>query len=104
MNEREWPFDYEIAQGPDGLTQVLDDMLLRTKTDPQFAAEEHYILYQLGQQRSLLKVDLSEQPFQFWYFDLLGRPATNAVKDVVAKFLWEKGGEKDRFQLDEIRG
>lgn len=101
LKEDEWPFEYLVANGPDGLANVLETLFYRCQTDEQFAAEEHYILYQLGNQKSLIKTDMSVQPFQFWYYDLLGRPATKIVKETIGRFLWEKGGEKYRSQLDD---
>lgn len=88
---------YIPAQGPDGLEKVLDNLFEKTQKDREFAGTEHYILYQLGNQKSLIKVDMSQPPFQFWYYDLLGRPATRTVKETVARFLWEKCGERERF-------
>jgi hypothetical protein len=96
MENRQLP-EYTAAEGPEGLDQVLDLFLQKSKSDPQFAAQEHYILYQLSEQKSLIKIDMSQQPFLFWYYDLNGRPATEAVKKVIANFLWEKGGEKERY-------
>jgi hypothetical protein len=90
-----------IAEGPEGLEQVLNDLFDKSKSDPMFAAEEHYILYQLGNQKSLIKVDNSKIPFQFWHYDSMGRPATFAVKTTIARFLWDKCGEKERF-LQEV--
>lgn len=100
MNENEWPFEYVLANGPEGLAKVLEGFLERCQQDPEFKAKEHYILYQLGNQRSLIKTDMSEQPFHFWYYDLLGRPATKAVKETIGRFLWEQGGEKERYKMD----
>ena len=97
MENRELSLQYVTAQGPDGLTEVLSDFLDKAKTDPDFAATGHYILYQLGNQKSLIKVDMSQEPYQFWYNDLLGRPATKLVKDTIARFLWDKCGERERF-------
>lgn len=96
MENRSLP-EYTLAEGPEGLDQVLDAFLAKTKSDAKFAAEEHYILYQLNEQKSLIKVDMSQQPFLFWYYDLNGRPATEVVKTIIARFLWEKGGEKERY-------
>jgi hypothetical protein len=89
--------DYIPAQGPEGLKSVLEDLLEKSKKDPVFAEKEHYIYYQIGEQKSLIKVDMSSNPVTFWYFDLLGRPATRIVKKTIADFLWEKCGEKERF-------
>lgn len=89
--------DYILAQGPEGLKSVLEDLLEKSQKDPVFAAKEHYIYYQIGEQKSLIKVDMSGHPVTFWYFDLLGRPATRVVKKTIADFLWEKCGEKERF-------
>jgi|GEM_PF-1806714 hypothetical protein len=96
MQDRDTAIQYIIAQGPDGLRKVLDDLLEASQKDTNFAAEPHYIEYQLGSQRSLIKVDMSEKPYLFWYCDLMGRAATKAVKDTIADFLWEKCGEKER--------
>lgn len=91
------PAKYSIADGPEGLAKLLDELFEKSKTDPIFAREDHYIMYQLGSQKSLIKVDTSQIPFQFVYSDSMGRPATAAVKDVIARFLWEKCGEKERY-------
>lgn len=91
------PANSVIAEGPDGLTAVLNDFLEKSKSDRLFAEDEHFILYQLGNQKSLIKVDTSQIPFRFVYNDLMGRPATIVVKEVIARFLWEKCGEKERY-------
>lgn len=84
-----------IAEGPDGLMNVLDGFRHQAAH-----AEPHYILYRLNSQESLIKIDFSKEPYQFWYYDLLGRPATNAVKNTIANFLSEKCGidVRDRFE------
>ncbi|OGT64188.1 MAG: hypothetical protein A3J38_02305 [Gammaproteobacteria bacterium RIFCSPHIGHO2_12_FULL_45_9] len=87
--------NYRVVDGPEGLASALTDLFEQSKNDPVFAAEGHYLLYQLGQQKSLIKVDMSVQPFQFWYYDLLGRPATAAVKETVASFLLDKASERE---------
>jgi hypothetical protein len=85
-----------LAQGPDSLYAVLEGLLKRTQADPHSTTEGRCILYKLGSQKSLIKVDTSRRPFELWYCDLLGRPATKAVRDTIAQFLWEKCGEKER--------
>jgi hypothetical protein len=87
-----------LAAGPSGLESVLNDFLQHAQQDAAFAATEHYILYQFNQQKALIKVDTSQMPFHFWYYDLLGRPATNTVKEVIAQFVWDHCGEKERYQ------
>jgi hypothetical protein len=89
--------EHTVAEGPQGLMAVLEKFLHQSEQDAEFRAKEHYIMYRLKDQKSLIKVDMSKRPFQFWYYDLLGRPATKAVKDTVAEFLWEKAGEKERY-------
>jgi hypothetical protein len=89
--------NYLPALGPAGLRQVLDNLLEHAKEDPAFAAKEHFILYQIGDQKSLIKVDMSEEPILFWYFDLLGRPATRIVKKTIFDFLWEKCGIREKY-------
>lgn len=99
MQENDLLLDYVTAEGPEGLASVLNDLLVKKHAGTQ--SHEQYILYQLGNQKSLIKVDISAQPFQFWYYDLLGRPATKVVKDILGDFVWEKGGEKERY-LQEL--
>ncbi|HTM63808.1 MAG TPA: hypothetical protein VL360_04845 [Gammaproteobacteria bacterium] len=94
--------EYTTANGPQGLMDVLESLRLQADQDAEFRAREHYILYCFNEQKSFIKVDMSEQPFQFWYSDVNGRPATNAVKETIAEFLWERCGEKDRY--DENSG
>src|SRR3990167_10437722 len=89
---------YVVAEGPDGLTKILQEFLEKSKNDSTFAAEKHYVLYQLGSQKSMLCVDTDKTPFKFWYYDLMGRPATEAVKETIANFLWEHWGEKEELQ------
>src|SRR5690242_8447056 len=90
------PHDHIVAQGAEGLMQVLTELLEKSQGDPTFAKQEHYILYQLGNQKSLILVDTSKKPFHFWHYDFMGRPATVIVKDVIERFLWEKCGERER--------
>lgn len=93
--------DYIIAEGPQGLDNVLTELLQKSQHDPLFAKAEHYVLYQLGSQKSLIKIDTTQHPFRFWHCDLMGRPATQAVKETIAKFLWEKCGEKERYSQED---
>lgn len=88
--------DYEVANGPDGLRALLDELWERAQQTPG----EFMILYQVGEQKSLIKVDARKQPFEFWYHDLMGRSPTNAVKTIIGTFLWERCGEKERYQDD----
>lgn len=98
------------AQGPDGLRDVLNKMLEKSMQDASFRAEPHYVHYQLGAQESFLKIDMSAEPYLFWYCDLDGRPATNAVRNTIANFLLEKFGETEKyipdlaFDMDDVDG
>ena len=96
MEYTDLPTDYIKAEGPEGLRSLLDNLLINQ--------ESKYILYRLGNQQSLIKVDLSTKPFQFWYYDLLGRPATRIVKEALARFAWEKGGEKEWYLQELEKG
>lgn len=89
------------VEGPDGLRSALVDLYTKSKLNPQFAQAEHYILYQLGEQKALLKVDFSHSP-QFYYNDLLGRPITRVVKEVIARFLWEECGQREPLSEEEV--
>lgn len=97
MVNEDVPAEYLIADGLDGLNSVLDSLLAQSQQDGPFATEPHYILYRNGDQRSLIKVDTSHQPFKFWYADLNGRPATQGVKRTIATFLWDKCGAKEQY-------
>jgi len=101
-NDEEIAKKYIPAFGPEGLRLVLESLLEKSKSDPVFAAKEHYIMYQLGGQKSLMKVDMSQPPFQFWYYDLLARPMTKMVEETIADFLWEKCGEKERYLQESL--
>lgn len=71
--------EYLSVQGPDSLYVMLK-RLSRSQGS-------QYILYQLDGQKSLIKVDTSREPFEFWYCDLLDRPATKGVKKAIARWL-----------------
>lgn len=88
---------YILAQGPEGLEAVLSEILENSKIDPTLKGRAYYVLYEIGSQKSLIKMDLNEWPVVFWYYDLLGRPATSIVKDILARFAWEKCGEKEWY-------
>jgi hypothetical protein len=88
---------YILAEGPDKLGQVLDDLLEKSKADPAFATQDHFVLYQLGSQKSLMKVDTSQRPFQIWYFDMMGRPETVVIKDTITRFLWDRCGGRELY-------
>ncbi len=92
--------DYIIAEGPQGLTRVLEDLLAKSKQDTSFAKQAHYVLYQLGGQKTMLKIDMSQQPFLIWHHDLMGRPMTTVVKDTLTQFLKEKCGATEVFLQD----
>ncbi len=89
--------EYTIAEGPQGLRDVLESFRLQAEASTDFRSREHFIMYRLNAQQSLIKVDMSESPFKFWYCDLLGRPATQTVKNTIADFLWDSCGEKERY-------
>lgn len=93
---------HEIANGPEGLTRVLKDFLKKSQQDLEFAAEEHYVLYQQGNQKSLIKVDMSQHPYLFWYYDLMGRPITKTVKETISQFLWDNCENKELY-FEEIK-
>jgi hypothetical protein len=100
MGAKELTFQYDVAEGPEKLRELLDTYLTKTQNDLNFASIGHYILYTLGEQRSLIRVDTSEIPFRFRYCDLLGRSATRAVRDTIAKFLWERCGEREKYKKE----
>lgn len=97
MEDIKLPAGCVKVEGPEGLTKALDTLLSQCLEDKEFASKMHFLLYQLGNQRALIKIDMSEKPYHFWYGDLLGRPATRVVKETIARFLTDKCGEKDLF-------
>jgi hypothetical protein len=103
MQHDDVALDYIIANGPEGLWDVLIDLLAKFQSQSSDEPAQYYIKYLLGQQKSLIKVDFHANPIHFWYYDLLGRPPTNGVRTVIAKFLWEKCGVKERFAITEGR-
>ena len=40
---------------------------------------------------------MSDKPFLFWYCDMEERAVSPAVRKTIADFLWEKGGEKEKY-------
>jgi hypothetical protein len=88
---------YIVARGPEDLEHTLGELLEKSKFDSILKSKAHFILYELGNQKSMIKMDLSEWPVVFWHYDLLGRPATTTVKDVISRFAWEKCGEKEWY-------
>lgn len=89
----ELPSDYTIAEGPEGLKAALEKLQEQSLLDPAFSNEPHFLLYQRGQQQSLLKIDMKSTPYQYWYYDLQGRPAPGIVKETISRFAHEKLGE-----------
>ncbi|HVY53599.1 MAG TPA: hypothetical protein VHA13_03675 [Gammaproteobacteria bacterium] len=92
---------YILARGPAGLEEVLATLLEQSKTNPELKSKAQYVLYELGNQKSMIKIDMSVWPVVFWHYDLLGRPATSAVKDILSKFAWEKCGEKEWYYKEK---
>src|SRR3990167_6140908 len=84
---------YIQANGLAGLSQTLDRLLEEHKHGEALTTPR-YVLYQLGSQQALIRVDIDQMPFRFWYCDLLGRPATRAIKEIIAEFLLDKCGER----------
>lgn len=84
INEETLPA-YEIAEGPEALAALLDKLLEKYHQKNDSSENEYYILYKIGEQRSLIKVDISTMPFYFWFYDLLARPPTSSVKEIDRK-------------------
>lgn len=99
--------NFTTVISPAGLRAELDSLLEKASHDAAFAAESHYVKFQLGGLQSFIRIDMSDKPFLFWYCDLDERAVSPAVRNVIADFLWEKGGEKEKYldatNLEEIR-
>lgn len=87
--------NYIIVEGLAELKQALLDLLEKSKRDHEVAIQACYILYRLANQQSLIRVDPF---FHISYYDLLGRSATIAVKDVIGHFLQDHCGDQGRFE------
>ncbi len=95
------PEDYIIAEGPEGLKKVLNDLWEEVEHNPNSAKQEHYILYQLSSQKSLIKIETDQMPFKFWCYDLMGRPITLPMREVLSQFLEEHWG-KENLRLQDV--
>src|SRR5215208_3729840 len=85
---------YLEAEGPEQLTQLLD-LALNQKAENQTASGR--ILYKIGKIEVSLCYSIQDSMIQFWYLDhVFQRPAL-FLKDVLLRFAWEKGGEKERY-------
>jgi hypothetical protein len=58
---------------PLSLHDVLEKMASDAKSDPQFAAKEHYIHFKLNAHKALIKADFNDSP-EFWIMNLDGGP------------------------------
>lgn len=65
-----------IANGPEELKEILSHLLIKTEKP----SKASYIHYKNGAQESLIKVTSS---FQIFHYDLLGRPATMMLRQVI---------------------
>jgi len=84
-----------VVDGREGLRSLLDSFLQKSEKDQEFASSPHYILFQLNAMQSLIRVDMSQRPFQFWHYNIQERAALPSLKDTIISFLQEKCGEKD---------
>lgn len=79
---------YLIAKGPEDLERVLNDVW----RNPDLKSQSQNILYSLGQQLALIKVDFSSKEAKVWHVDVtvpFARPATQSIKDAVNNFGFE---------------
>src|SRR5436190_11302591 len=77
------------AEGPKGLREVLNSLYQQAQLDSA-ANTDHFILYHMNDQKSLIRVSMAEEPCKFWYYDLDGRAAPKGVKDVINQFLLDR--------------
>lgn len=82
---------YTPAIGQDGLADALNHLRQESDRDPEFARQDHYLLFRkdtnASTYESVIKADLSERPFQFWHFNTHFLPAIEVIKDTIKKFL-----------------
>lgn len=87
MAEFKLPSKYDLeAQGPDGLMRALVSLREQAR-QPGFSPSPQIILYTHGDQKSFIHVDMTQSPYYFTYEDTRARPATNGVKETIARFL-----------------
>lgn len=84
------PTDYTVAEGLDGLQHTLVDLIDHARRGSLGDNQTQYVLYRLGQQQSLLRIDLNTAPMQLWFYDLDGRPASSGLVSALGKVFWEQ--------------
>lgn len=80
-------YDYIPVQGLDHLSETLEMLYFKIKANPTLSSEDKYVLFQLGNQKSLLRITFAEEMPHFAYFDLFERPMTKNIKTVLINFL-----------------
>ena len=83
-----------MIEGPENLKQALFNVFKQSKTDVQFASHPHYIYFKQGNQESLIKINPS---FDIFHYNLLGRSATEVVKNIILEFIKDHGNQQGRF-------
>lgn len=92
--------NHTVVAGPEALKAALVRLWEACQNSPEIAKQDHYLLYQRGNQQSVLKIELNKKPFQFWYCDRDGRPMMPLMKRELANFTWENGVSKEKYQHD----
>jgi hypothetical protein len=85
---------YHIAKGQEALETKIKELWEKSQTDAAVKKEPQDILYNLGQQFALIKVDFSKDPIKFWHDDFaFDRAAIMPIKNAILNFC--------KTQLDE---
>jgi hypothetical protein len=104
MNDRKKLTDKEIsekyisAHSPDGLKAVLREIWRESQHSASAVPQEHFVMYLHGDQKSFLRIrseGKGSDPFVL-YVDKFAKPMGKGVKEVLAEFLWEEAGAKER--------
>ena len=98
---------YITVHGIPALAAQLDAIHREAQTNPVSRPEPVFILYESLQQKSMIKVDLSQKPYLIGYDDQMGRPMPSAIKEVFAQFLTNSCGIngllKEKDPNDELQ-
>ncbi len=87
MEQQKEQRHYFVANGPEGLKEVLDK-LKRINADNSTKSAQYDIIFLHNSLTALLKVDMGRPQIKFWYHDFgFGRAAPTSVKDVIVGFI-----------------
>lgn len=109
MNTRNNEYTIDIATENElpmlsALSKALDTLLEKSKRDPGFASQLHYVFHEMGSRQSVIEIDAtrSGQPTTFWYYDSSDRPMPINVKEVIQNLIQklQPGEDPSKYLTD----